>query len=166
VAGGLSGFVFTLFFAIRGSRRQQTFLDRIAQSAEVLRHPPTAAILFGLTLLCWSAEILMVLCCLAAVGLPLTASVSILVLLAVNLGLILQVTPGNLGPFEASALIALAALGIAGPKALAFAVLYHFVIAVPITLAGLEGIRLVSAARQLEQAGSALEEPASRPTSP
>jgi len=148
VAAGGVGAVIVAVFAIRGGRDHISWIDRVGQLAGSLRRPATVTSVFGLTLLCWISELLIVMACLAAVGLPPSAAVALMVLLAVNLGMVLQVTPGNLGPFEASVLLALAALDVTGPQATAMAVLYHLVVLVPVTLAGLEGLRFVGAARR------------------
>jgi hypothetical protein len=121
---------------------------RLQLSAQAMRRPAAAAALLGLTLLGWTMEVLLVVVCLTAVGIPATLSSAALVLLAVNLTLSVPATPANLGPFEASVFLALAALGVTGPRALAMALLYHLVQLVPSTLAGLEGLRLVGELRR------------------
>jgi len=149
-AGAVGVVVVAVFATRRGERRP--WLHRIVQLTAGLRRPGTLALVFGITLLCWLTEMLMVLTCLVAVGLPASPAVALMVLLAVNLGMVLQVTPGNLGPFEASVLLALAALDITDPRATALALLYHMVVLVPVTLAGLDGLRFVGAARREQQA--------------
>jgi uncharacterized membrane protein YbhN (UPF0104 family) len=166
VGGAMVGLGATFVLAVRGSRTRSSILDRIAQAAETVRHAPTLAGVLGITLIDWVVEALMVAGCMAAVGLPMTPSGALLVLLAVNLGLVLQVTPGNVGPFEASVLVALAALGHTGPRALAMAVLYHLVQVVPVTLAGLEGLRFVGAARRHDEARAAVAASPSEPQRP
>jgi hypothetical protein len=58
------------------------------------------------------------------------------------------VTPANLGPFEGSVLLGLAAFDVTGGPALAMALVYHLVQFMPSTLAGLEGLRFVGEARR------------------
>jgi hypothetical protein len=74
-------------------------------------------------------------------------------LLAVNLGLLIPITPANLGPFEAAVMLALAAFGMHGPQALAMALLYHLVQLVPVTVLGIEGLRFVGEARRAAEGG-------------
>jgi len=83
----------------------------------------------------------------------------------VNIGLVVQVTPGNVGPFEASVLIALGVLGETSPRALAMAVIYHLSQVVPTTLAGLEGLRFVGEARR-QQAATPSSSGSSEPDKP
>jgi glycosyltransferase 2 family protein len=164
VGSALAGLTATFVLAFRGSRKRTSILDRIAQAAEPVRNLPVLAGVVGITLVDWVAEAGMVAACMAAVGLPVTMESALLVLLAVNLGLVVQVTPANVGPYEASAILALAALGLTGPKAVAMAVLYHLVQVVPVTLAGLEGLRFVGEARRAEAAARAAPpEPAPEP---
>lgn len=158
--GAAVGIGVAIVLAVRGSRQRSSLLDRIALSAEALRDPKTALWLYLVTVGCWTTEAVMSLVTLAAARLAAAPGVAILVLLAVNIGQLLQVTPGNVGPFEAAALIALAAVGIKGPRALAMAVLYHLVQFLPVTLAGLEGLRFVGAARRAEQTAAAASEKA------
>ena len=152
LGAGLVGAAVVAVFAVRGAGAGKGVIDRIGQLAAGLRRPTITGAVLGITLLCWLTELCMVQTSLLAVGLPPSWAVAMLVLLAVNLGMLLQVTPGNLGPFEASVLLALAALEVTGPRATAAAVLYHLVVMVPVTLAGLEGLRFVGEARRAELA--------------
>ncbi len=162
VGGGLAGLIAVFLLARRGSREQQSFLDRVAQSVEPLRAGRAMLTVLGLTLLEWYVEVGMVAACLLAVRLPASFSASLLVLLAVNLGLVFQVTPANVGLSEATAVAALAVLGIDGPRALAMAVLYHLVQIVPVTLAGLEGLRLLGEAKAAKAESDAAQAAAAK----
>jgi glycosyltransferase 2 family protein len=146
--GSLAGFAVAIVFAIRGGRRRTSLLDRIAQAAESLRNPRAVLAVLGLTTLCWFGEMGMIGSCLAAVGIHPTMTMAMLMLLVINLGMALQVTPANVGPFEGSVLLGLAAFDITGGSALAMALVYHLVQVVPATLAGLEGLRFVGEARR------------------
>jgi len=161
LGAGLVGAVVVGIFAARGGGdgHKSNWLDHIGELAAGLRRPRATLALLGVTLLCWLTELCMVQACLVAVGLPPSWAAAMLVLLAVNLGMLLQVTPGNLGPFEAAVLLALAALDFTGATATAMAVLYHLVVMVPVTLAGLEGLRFVGEARRSEVEASAKTPP-------
>jgi hypothetical protein len=147
-AGCLAGFAVAALFAIRGGRRRTSILDRIAQAAESLRSPSAVLAVLGLTTLGWFGEMGMIASCLTSVGVHATLTMAMLILLVNNLGMALQVTPANVGPFEGSVLLALAAFDVTGAPALAMAVVYHLVQFVPCTLAGLEGLRFVGEARR------------------
>ena len=93
---------------------------------------------FALSLAAWGVELLVVVLSLEAVGLHLSLSASLLVLLAVNVALALPVTPpGNFGTLELGAVVALMGLGVGKEHALVFAVCYHVLQVGPIGLAGL-----------------------------
>ena len=93
---------------------------------------------FALSLAAWGVELLVVVVSLEAVGLHLSLSASLLVLLAVNVALALPLTPpGNFGTLELGAVVALLGLGVEKEHALLFAVCYHVLQVGPIGLAGL-----------------------------
>jgi glycosyltransferase 2 family protein len=155
------GFAVATILAIRGGRRRTSFFDRIAQAAEALRRPRAVLAVLGLTIVAWCGEMGMIASCLAAVRLRPTLTMTMIMLLVVNLGMALQVTPANVGPFEASVLLALKIFDIEGAPALAMALIYHMVQFFPATLAGLEGLRFVGEARR-----TAAAEQASAPAVP
>jgi hypothetical protein len=148
VAGSVVGLTAALVISFRGKRQGTSVVDRIAASAASLRRPASLFAVLGLTAACAAGDLGVVLTSLAAVRLPATFVAGVMCLLGINLGNLFQVTPANVGPLEAAAMLALAALGIRGPQALAFAILYHLVWVVPLTLTGLEGLRLVGEARR------------------
>jgi uncharacterized protein (TIRG00374 family) len=93
---------------------------------------------FALSLAAWGIELLVVVLSLEAVGLRLSLSASLLVLLAVNVALALPLTPpGNFGTLELGAVVALMGLGVGKEHALVFAVCYHVLQVVPVGVAGL-----------------------------
>jgi len=60
-----------------------------------------------------------------------------LVLLALNLAIAVPTTPGHVGAFEAAVVVALELLGCARPAALAFALVYHALMVLPVTAVGI-----------------------------
>jgi uncharacterized membrane protein YbhN (UPF0104 family) len=90
-----------------------------------------------LTAAAWVLEALMVIAVLAAMHLDLPwLPSSALVLLAVNLAALIPGLPGNLGTFEVSCSLALGAVGLDPTRALSFALVYHALHTVPVTVAG------------------------------
>jgi uncharacterized membrane protein YbhN (UPF0104 family) len=67
----------------------------------------------------------------------------LLVLLSLNLAIAVPSTPAQVGAFELGASAPLALLGVPPERALAFALLYHVMQALPTTLAGLPLLRAV-----------------------
>jgi hypothetical protein len=85
----------------------------------------------------WAVEIGVTMLSLRAVGLHLPLSAGILVLLAANLALLFPLAPpGNVGTLEVGATIGLMAFGVPKTQALAFALCYHALQLVPITILG------------------------------
>ena len=92
----------------------------------------------------------------AAVGLHVDPAAPLLVLLGIMVVLAVPSTPSSLGALEFGAVAALKLLGVDEERALAFALLYHFMQLIPVTLLGLDGIRL-AATRPPEVEAAALD---------
>jgi uncharacterized protein (TIRG00374 family) len=90
-----------------------------------------------LSVLAWACEIAMVVVCARAIQLRVTPDLAIVILLGINLALALPSTPASVGPFEGGVVLVLTLAGWAKGPALAFALLYHAVQVVPVTVAGL-----------------------------
>jgi hypothetical protein len=74
---------------------------------------------------------------LAALRIPLPAAASLLVLVGVTVVLALASAPAGIGSLEVGAVAALRLLGVDDARALAFALVYHAIQAVPVTLLGI-----------------------------
>ncbi len=85
----------------------------------------------------WGAEVLIAHFALAALGLPATFPVAALAVVATTAANVVVVSPGNAGPFELAAMLALAGVGVDRAPALAFALLYHLTHLVPVAVLGL-----------------------------
>jgi uncharacterized membrane protein YbhN (UPF0104 family) len=91
----------------------------------------------GASLLGWLAEIGVTWMTMAALGIHLPIAAAVLVLVAVNLALLFPFAPpGNLGTLELGATLGLMAFGVSKEHALAFAICYHALQLVPVTLLG------------------------------
>ncbi len=89
------------------------------------------------SLLGWSAEIAVTMSTLTAVRIHLPLSAALLVLVAANLALLFPFAPpGNLGTLELGATLGLMAYGVSKEQSLAFALCYHALQLVPVTLIG------------------------------
>jgi uncharacterized membrane protein YbhN (UPF0104 family) len=131
---------------------------RLGAAATALRSPHAAAEVSLWTGLSWLIEVLMAMAVLRALGQPATAAAGALVVLAVNIAALVPGLPANVGPFEASAVVAVSAVGVTGPAALGFALLYHLIHTLPVTLAGLPDLRR-GAARPATSAPSTPADP-------
>jgi peptidoglycan/xylan/chitin deacetylase (PgdA/CDA1 family) len=90
----------------------------------------------GWGLVGWAAEGAVALATLAALGLPATPGLAALAVLAASAAAAAAVAPGNAGSFEVATAFAVAGAGIGGDAALAFALAFHAVHAVPVAILG------------------------------
>lgn len=113
-----------------------TWLARFIAGMHVLRSPRRLWLAAGAQLLAWAIDLVMVACVLHAVGIELPVSAGLLILFTLNLTIIVP-TPANLGSLEVGVFAATRILGVDDERALAFALLYHACLVVPILVAGL-----------------------------
>jgi len=97
----------------------------------------------ALSFLGWAIESVMVVLTARAIGLPMTPPFAILVLLGLNAALALPSMPASAGAFEAGVTLVLILAGVPKGQAVAFAVLYHLVQVIPVTVAGVAVISRV-----------------------
>jgi len=111
---------------------------RLRQGLLASESPPALARAFAASFAAWALEVVVLRFALRAVGVDLTLTASLVVLLAVNLVLALPlVPPGNFGTLETGATISLLGYGVGKERALAFALLYHALQIGPIAILGL-----------------------------
>lgn len=100
--------------------------------------PRALALSFAAALASWAVEGNVTAVSMKAVGLPLSYSTALLVLLAVNLALAFPLAPpGNIGTVEVGATLALVGLGVPKEQALAFGIVYHVLQVAPIGALGI-----------------------------
>jgi uncharacterized membrane protein YbhN (UPF0104 family) len=63
--------------------------------------------------------------------------------MAINLAIMVPAAPSSIGTFEFSAVLALGYLGVENTAAMSFALIYHFVQLIPVTLAGAASLPLL-----------------------
>jgi hypothetical protein len=90
----------------------------------------------ALSFLGWAIESVMVVLTARAIGLPIDPPLAMVVLLGLNAALALPSMPASAGAFEAGVTLVLILAGVPKGQAVAFAVLYHLVQVVPVTVAG------------------------------
>jgi uncharacterized membrane protein YbhN (UPF0104 family) len=128
-------------------------LRNFAVGAEALKRPRAALEIAALTAAGWTLEALMVVATLAGLHLhpPLLPAAAV-VLLAVNLAALVPGLPGNLGTFEVSCSLALGAVGLLSAQAVSFALVYHALHTIPVTIAGLLLAKVVNRLQTTEPA--------------
>jgi uncharacterized protein (TIRG00374 family) len=117
--------------------RIRSLVERVGPGLRALRRPGTIAIAMALSLCIWMLEVAMVTLCARAIHLPIGPALATVVLLGINLAMALPSMPASAGAFEGGATLVLVLSGIAKGPAVAFALLYHVVQVVPVTIAGL-----------------------------
>ena len=109
---------------------------RIEPGVRALRQRGVISRVAATSLLSWAVELCMVVVCARAVHLPIGPRLAAVVLLAINVAMAVPSSPAGAGAFEGAVVVVLTLAGIGKSSALAFAVLYHLVQVVPVTIAG------------------------------
>lgn len=130
----------------RGARAP--LLVRFAAGVDVLGQPADLALTIVLSIAAWIVDVCQILLVLAAVGVYVPWTGALLVLLTLNLAAAIPAAPAQLGAFEIGAVVALEALGVPRPEAVAFALVFHAVQVVPLALVGIAEVRLVLEVRR------------------
>jgi len=111
-------------------------LARIRQGFRAVRSPRAIALAFAATIAAWALELAVLAVGLRAAGIALSLPQIVVVLMAVNVMLAIPMTPGNLGTLEVGATLGLLEFGVPREKALAFAICYHALQALPVAVLG------------------------------
>ena len=117
--------------------RIRRLVERVEPGIRALRKPETIAVAMALSLVIWVFEMGMVMLCARAVHLSIGPALAMVTLLGINLAMALPSMPASAGAFEGGATLVLVLSGIPKGPAIAFALLYHVIQVVPVTLAGL-----------------------------
>jgi glycosyltransferase AglD len=120
----------------RGAGRPDGLVAHLRAGLAAAHEPGALAASCAWAVAGWTAELLIALLALAAVGLPVTVHGAALAVLASTAASAIAVSPGNTGPFELAVVLALAGLGAPRETALAFALLYHIAHLAPVAVLG------------------------------
>jgi uncharacterized protein (TIRG00374 family) len=123
--------------------RAQAAVARLRHGLVALRSPMRIANVLALALASWLVQALMLAICLHATDLHLSFREALFVLMVINMAIVIPSAPGSLGAFEFSAVVALGFLGVDKTPALSFALIFHLVQLVPVTLAGVLALPVV-----------------------
>ena len=128
--------------------RCRRFIHSVFESTRTIATRRRLGIALALTLVDWCSELASYSLVARAAHFPIGVSGSLLVLLAVNVGFLVRVTPGNVGVFELVYASVAHSLGLPTDTALGVALLLHLVQDVPTKLLGLTlGMRFFGRAR-------------------
>src|SRR5207237_10793466 len=120
-------------FEGRGRRLLRSFADGLS----VLRHPGRFAIVFGWALALWLCQALAFWVMFRALAIDVPFSAALFIQGLIVIGVALPSTPGYFGPFELGAVAGLRIYGIGDSLAIAWALTYHILSLIPITVIGL-----------------------------
>jgi hypothetical protein len=128
-------------------QRLREFLLRTAPGFRALSQPgvPTRALL--LSLVAWTCETAMIVLAARAMSLQVSFPLAIVMLLGINLAMALPSTPASAGPFEGATVAVLMFAGVCKGHALAFALFYHAIQVIPVTVAGVAVLLLAKRRR-------------------
>ncbi len=110
--------------------------ERVGPGVRALRDRGVVARAVGLSALAWGIEAVMIVLCARALRLPIGPALAAVILLAINVALAVPSSPAGAGAFEGAVVVVLTLAGVAKSPAVAFALLYHLIQVVPVTLAG------------------------------
>ncbi len=118
-------------------------------SLEVLRSPRLGALLIGWSVVLWGLGLLVNQVIMLALGLDLPLTASLLLLVALAVGVMLPSAPANLGVFHFICILTLDLFGVPREAALSYAILLHLVVFLPPVLLGLGGFWWETSGRAL-----------------
>lgn len=117
--------------------RGRVMLHSLADGLSVLRHPRRFLAVFLWTLVHWLVNALAFWIMFAAVGIHAPFSAALFVLGLIVFGVAIPSTPGYFGPWEATAIFGLKLYGVSDSLAGAWAIGFHVLSLIPITVIGL-----------------------------
>jgi hypothetical protein len=120
-----------------GATGWRRLMSRVREGMTAARHPWAISGSVAASLSAWLLELVVLRCSLQALGIELPLSASVVVLMAVNVMLAFPMTPANLGTLEIGATLGLLGFGVPKEQALAFALCYHALQALPTAILGL-----------------------------
>lgn len=115
----------------------KALLRSFADGLSVLRHPKRFLIVFGWALAMWLTQVVAFWIMFRALHIDAPFSAAMFVQGLIVLGVALPSTPGFFGPFEIAAVAGLGVYGVSKNLAVAWALSYHVLSLIPITVIGL-----------------------------
>jgi uncharacterized membrane protein YbhN (UPF0104 family) len=109
---------------------------RVGPGVQALRDRRVVARAAVLSAIAWGIEVAMIVLCARALRMSIAPALAGVILLAINVALAVPSSPAGAGAFEGAVVVVLMLAGFAKSPAVAFALLYHLVQVVPVTLAG------------------------------
>jgi len=118
-------------------------LHGLVEGLAVLRQPARFAAVIGWSVVLWLINAASFALCFRAFGISLPAGAALLLQGVIAFGVAIPASPGFWGVFEAATRVTLALYGVDGTQAVSYAIAYHALTFVPITLLGLYSLSRV-----------------------
>jgi uncharacterized protein (TIRG00374 family) len=127
------------YLRLRIAGRFERFAERVRPIARASRLllTWTGVLLLVVSILVWLAEATVFWLVLRSLSIEVSGPEALLIVLLASFFALVPAAPGYVGTFDAALLFGLRAAGVAGGAAVGAALLYRFVVFVPITAAGL-----------------------------
>jgi uncharacterized membrane protein YbhN (UPF0104 family) len=109
---------------------------RVEPGVRALRDRGVVVRAIVLSAIAWGLELAMIVACGRALQLPIGAALAAVIVLGINVALAVPSSPAGAGAFEGAVVVVLTLAGLGKSQAVAFALLYHLIQVVPVTLAG------------------------------
>jgi len=122
---------------VRFAGRVVHAMDGLVQGLAVLRQPGRFAAVIAWSLVLWLVNAASFALCFRAFGITLPAAAALLLQGVIAFGVAIPAAPGFWGVFEAATRVTLALYGVDGTQAVSYAIAYHALTFIPITLLGL-----------------------------
>jgi hypothetical protein len=117
--------------------RMRALGEQLTLGVKAVGERGVLAQVMALSVLAWVCEFVMIALCSRSLGEPIGPTLALVLLLGINLAIAVPSAPASAGPFESATVVVLTLAGFAKGPALAFALVYHAVQVVPVTIAGL-----------------------------
>jgi uncharacterized protein (TIRG00374 family) len=112
-------------------------VERLARGLHCLKRPRETLLVILLSVVIWSAEVVVYVLAQRSIGLSISPPGLALVMAILSLGLTVPSAPGFVGVYEGLIIASVGWYGVSGPLAPAFAIIMHLIHYVPGTLFGL-----------------------------
>jgi uncharacterized membrane protein YbhN (UPF0104 family) len=112
-------------------------MEGLVQGLAVLRQPARLAAVIAWSVVLWLVNAASFALCFRAFGITLPGAAALLLQSVIAFGVAIPAAPGFWGLFEAATRVTLALYGVDGAQAVSYAIAYHSLTFVPITLLGL-----------------------------
>lgn len=118
------------------SRRLLTILRALFRGADALHDTRAVAAIVSVLLGSWAVQIVMVMTMADALHIELDVLPAAIVLVIINIGITVPLSPGNVGTYQALCVLGLSLFDVGKSRALSFGILFQFIQQLPVVIGG------------------------------